>query len=148
MKRFHFRLEKVLEVRQYYERLAETKLTAAAGRCALLENRLMENAQATRDAARERFARGRDICDMQTSELYSRRLVQERERVMKALAAAETEREAARQGYVKASRDKQLLDKLRERSETEYYRAASREEVKTLDDLARTGKPFGSEEQG
>jgi len=146
MKRFQFRLEKVLEVRQYYERLAETKLAAAAGKCALLENRLIENAQATRDAAHERFARGRDLYDMQTVEYYARRLVHERERAMKALAMAEAEREAARLGYIKASREKQLLDKLRERSETEYYRAASREEVKMMDDLARTGKPFRSEE--
>ncbi len=143
MKRFHFGMEKVLEVRKYYERLAEMKLAAAAGKCALLERRLEENARAAVSAARERFVRSRDLYDMQTVELYTRRLTLERERTLK--AAAELEREEARKGYVRVSRDKQLLDKLRERREKEYYRAASREEVKALDDLARTGKPYGSE---
>ena len=148
MKRFRFRLEKVLKVREYYERIAETKLAAAAGKCSLLEITLAENAQATRDAALERFARGRDLFEIQAAENYSRRLAQERDRTLKALALAEAERETARQGYIKASRDKRLLETLRERGETEYYRAANREEIKVLDDLARTGKHYGIEEQG
>ena len=146
MKRFQFRLEKVLEVRKYYERLAEMKLSAAAGKCALLELRLVENAQASRDAARQRFAGGRELFDMQTVEFYSLRLVADRERTMRALAVAELEREEARKGYVAASKEKKLLTKLRERNETEYYRSATREEIKVLDDMSRTGKNIGREE--
>lgn len=146
MKRFRFRLEKVLEVREYYERIAEMKLAAAAGKCALLERNLAENARATRDAARQRFGAGRELPDMRSAELYARRLSAERERTLKALAFAEADREKARQGYVAASRETKLITKLRERGEAEYYRSAAREEVKTLDDLSRTGKNIGRDE--
>lgn len=146
MKRFRFRLEKVLEVREYYERIAEMKLAAAAGTCALLERNLAENARATRDAAHQRFGAGRELPDMRSAELYARRLSDERERLLKALAFAEADRETARQGYVAASRETKLITKLRERSEAEYYRNAVREETKTLDDLSRTGKNIGRDE--
>ncbi len=146
MKRFRFRLEKVLEVREYYERLAEMKLSAAAGKCALLERRLVDNAHATREAARQRFAGGRELYNMRAVELYAQRLASERDRTMKALAMAEVERESARQGYVSASKEKKLLTKLRERREAEYYRSATREEVKILDDLSRIGKNIGRDE--
>ncbi len=146
MKRFRFRLEKILEVREYYERIAEMKLGAAAGKCALLERILVENARAARDAARQRFGAGRDLYDMRAAELYARRLAVERERTIKALAMAEIERETARQGYVAASKEKKLLTKLRERGEAEYYRSANREEIKILDDLSRAGKNLGSDD--
>ncbi len=146
MRKFRFRLEKVLEVREYYERIAEMKLTAAAGKCSLLERILEDNARATLDAARQRFSGGRDLLEMRTAELYSRRLSVERERTLRALALAEADREKARQGYVAASKDKELLTKLRERGEAEYYRSATREEIKTLDDLSRTGKNIGRDE--
>lgn len=145
MKRFHFRLEKVLEVRKYHERLAEMKLAAAAGKCSLLERKLMDNALASRNAALQRFAGGGDLFDLQTVELYVRRLTIEREKTLKALALAEAERETARNQYIAASRDKKLLDKLRERRESEYYHTASREEIKILDDLSRIGKNLGSD---
>lgn len=146
MKRFRFPLEKVLEVREYYERIAEMKLATAAGTCALLERTLVENARATRDAARQRFGPGRDLVDMQTAELYALRLSAERERTLKALAFAEVEREKARQGYIAASKETKLISKLRERGEAEYYRNAVREEVKVLDDLSRAGKNIGRDE--
>jgi flagellar FliJ protein len=146
MKRFNFRLQKVLDIRAYYERLAEMKLANESGKCALLERRLEENARAAVEAAHERFSRSRNLFEMQTVELYIRRLDAEREKTLKALALAEAEREKARLEYVKASRDKQIIDKLRERREREYYRAASREEVKVLDDLSRAGKGFDREE--
>jgi len=146
MRRFRFRLEKVLEVREFYERMAEMKLSAAAGKCALLERRLVENAQATRAASRQRFAGGRELYDMQVVELYSRRLAAERDRTMNALAMAEVERESARRGYLAASKEKKLISKLRERSEAEYYRSATREEISVLDDLSRIGKNIGRNE--
>ncbi|HSV55617.1 MAG TPA: flagellar export protein FliJ, partial [Magnetospirillaceae bacterium] len=148
VKRFRFRLEKALEVREYRERQAEMKLAAAAGKCARLELALAENARAAWDAAQERFARCRDLSGMQASELYSRRLAAERERTMRTMALAEAERETVRQGYIEASRDAKLLSKLRERSETDYYRWANREETKEMDDLSRSGKNLGQSVQG
>jgi flagellar protein FliJ len=145
MKRFDFRLQKILDIRRYYERLAEMKLANASGKCALLERKLQENAQASMDAARERFSRSRNLFEMQTVEFYTKRLTAEREKTLVALTLAEAEREKVRLEYVKASREKQVIDKLRERREAEYYHAASLEEIKVLDDLSRIGKGFDRE---
>jgi len=136
MKRFAFRLERVLELRSYAVTIAEAKLGEKSAVCERLNLSLEANARATLDGARERFRKGGNAADHRAGELYSLRLTQERERLMKALACAETERETARIEYVKVRQAKELVSKLREREESTYYKAVSREETKTMDDLA------------
>lgn len=136
MKRFSFRLERVLELRQYGETLAEATLGQKAAVCSRLGQSLEANAAATLDAARERFRPGGNAADHRAGELYSHRLTRERERLLKALAAAELEREAAREVYVEASKAKELVAKLKEREEGAYYKALLHEETRTMDDLA------------
>ncbi|MBN2875852.1 MAG: flagellar export protein FliJ [Spirochaetales bacterium] len=136
MKRFSFGLERVLELRQYAERLAETKLAGKAAVCSSLELALAENARATLRTTAERYRPGSSAADHRAVELYSLRLSSERERLLKSLAYAEAEREEARLVYVDASRERELVGKLREREEEAYYKAVLREETKTMDDLA------------
>jgi flagellar export protein FliJ len=136
VKRFSFRLERVLELRRYDETLAEARLGEKSAVCSRLGLSLEANARATLEAARERFRPGGNAADHRAGELYSVRLSQERERLMKALAAAEAERETARAAYVEASKAKEIVAKLREREEGAYYKTVSREETKTMDDLA------------
>jgi flagellar biosynthesis chaperone FliJ len=50
---FRFKLEKLLELRGFYERKAEMALAEKAGRCAILDAKLREMAEArSRTAAR------------------------------------------------------------------------------------------------
>jgi flagellar FliJ protein len=137
MKRFRFRLAQLLELRAFTERRAELVFAEKAGACALLETRISENVESRARTSREMFAEGREIADFLASELYIRRLDAERERLTRELALAEIEREAARTEYLKKRRDREAVDKLRERREAEYYRLAEREETKALDDQAR-----------
>lgn len=137
MKRFRFRLEKLLELRAFHERRAEILLAEKAGRVAILETSLAENAISRAASRREMFAPGRVLADFRATELYVLRLDREREGLVALLAAAELEREAARLAYVEKRRGRELMDKLKERRQTEYYRLAEREEIKALDDLAR-----------
>jgi flagellar FliJ protein len=137
VKRFAFKLEKLLELRAFHERRAELLLAEKAGRCALLEERLKEIAQSRIRTGREMFAPGRDIADYRAAELYIMRLDKERDRLLEELAQAELEREAARADYLVRHRDREAIDKLKERRQADYYRAAEREEIKALDDLAR-----------
>jgi len=136
MRRFAFGLQHVLEVRNYAEQAAEARLLGKSAACAKLGLVLEENARATLAASRERFRPGSGAADHRAAELYAVRLGAERERLLKALALAEAEREEARKAYVVASVAKKLVEKLREREETDYYKAVSREETKTMDDLA------------
>jgi len=140
MRRFAFKLEQLLEVRAYGEKLAKARLAEKAGACARLQQSLEDNARATIVAGRERFRPGGTLSDFRAGEMYAVRLQKERERLFKALAAAETEREAARLKYVEASRSMQLVEKLKERAEHDYYKFVSREEIKTMDDLASNAR--------
>lgn len=137
MKRFAFKLEKLLELRSFHERQAELVLAEKAGRCALIEKRLEEVAEARARTGREMFASGRDIDDYRACELYILRLDKERDGLVEALVLAEAERERARLVYIEKHRDREAIGKLKERREAEYYRAAQREEIKALDDIAR-----------
>jgi flagellar protein FliJ len=137
VKRFAFKLEKLLELRAFYERRAELVLAEKAGRCAILEERLREIAQSRSRTGKEMFAPGRDIADYRAAELYLMRLDRERDRLIEELAQAELEREAARAVYIEKHRDREAIDKIKERRQADYYRAAEREEIKALDDLAR-----------
>jgi len=136
VKRFQFRLEKLLEVRAFHERRAELVLAEKAGRCALLESRLKEVAESRHRASREMFAQGRGLEDYRAAGLYIMRLDRERDRLLEDLARAELEREEARKDYVQKRMARESIDKLKERRQREYYRLAEREEIKTLDDLA------------
>jgi len=144
VRRFQFKLQGVLTVREYTLEQAKARLAEKSGACAILELRLEENAGLTLDAARTRFRKGGSTSDFQAGERYARRLEQERERLMKALAMAEAERERARAAYVEASKAKELIQKLKERSEAEYYKTARLEEFKALDDMAAMARARAS----
>ncbi|HTX73123.1 MAG TPA: flagellar export protein FliJ [Rectinemataceae bacterium] len=135
MKRFQFRLEKLLEVRGFHERRAELVLAEKAGRCVALQTRLREVAESRHRTSREMFARGRGIEDYRAAGLFIMRLDRERDRLLEELARAELEREAARADYLKKRTAREAVDKLKERRQEEYYHHAEREEIKILDDL-------------
>lgn len=137
MRRFAFKLEKLLELRAFYEKRAELVLAEKAGRCALLEAGLFSVAESRARTSREMFAPGRDLADYRAAELYLVRLDRERDRLLAELAQAELEREAARAEYIEKHRDREAIDKLKERRQADYYRLAEREETKALDDIAR-----------
>jgi len=137
LRRFAFKLEKLLELRAFHEKRAELVLAEKAGRCAVLEAGLREVAESRARTSREMFAPGRDLADYRAAELYLVRLDRERDRLLAELAQAELEREAARAEYIEKHRDREAIDKLKERRQADYYRLAEREETKALDDIAR-----------
>ena len=137
MRRFKFNLEKFLELRSFHERKAELALAEKAGRCAILDGRMRELAQARSRTGREMFSAGRGLSDYRAAELYIVRLERDRDSVEKELALAEIEREEARLVYVDKHKAREAIEKLKERRQAEYYRLAEREETKALDDLAR-----------
>jgi flagellar FliJ protein len=134
---FRFKLEKLLELRGFYERKAEMALAEKAGRCAILDAKLREMAEARSRTSHEMFSAGRMLADYRAAELYMIRLDRDRDRLAEELARAELEREAARAEYVEKRKSRELLEKIKDRKAGEYYRLALREETKALDDLAR-----------
>jgi flagellar protein FliJ len=137
VRRFQFKLEKLLEVRSFHEKKSELVLAEKAGLCAVLDKRLREVAESRSRTGREMFAPGRDLEDFRAAELYMTRLDRDRDRLLEELASAELERETARADYIEKRKARESIDKMKERKQAEYYRLALREEQKALDDLAR-----------
>ena len=133
MKRFNFKLEKILKLRENRERETEIELGKAIGVLASLENRIKTVAEEKVTAMRNRFSGG--IREIQTYEFYILRLDQTRDALLTAAAEAELEVEKAREIYLAASRDRKIFSKLKERQESEYKHAVNLEEIKIIDDL-------------
>ncbi|MDR1411971.1 MAG: flagellar export protein FliJ [Spirochaetaceae bacterium] len=142
MKRFRFNLQKILDLRAGREQDAKIELGRAVGRLAELTGRLKALAEDRSRAAAGRFARSNSAEDMRAYELYITRLDSQKEELLEEAAAAELAVNEKREAYLAASRDRKILDKLREKRFGEYRKLALREEVKLTDDAA-SSRPAG-----
>lgn len=136
MKRFRFSLDKLLELRQYYEREAELALAKAMGELQEIQNRLQKLAEERAAAAQERFKPGRTVAQIQATDMYILRLDKTKEALLEAAARAELIVAEKRQAFIDASRDRKVLDKLKEKRHKEYKYQLSLEEIKTVDDIS------------
>ena len=137
MKRFHFRLERIFEIRSFRERQWLAKLAAASGMCSRLKRKITETGDAARGAFYLDSRRGSqlDLSMLIYKEHYINRLGQERKSLQKELEEKMRQRSEVQHKYQEVSRDKKVLEKLKEKRESEYYRQAKLEEFKAVDDL-------------
>ncbi|MDR1108841.1 MAG: flagellar export protein FliJ [Spirochaetaceae bacterium] len=136
MKRFRFSLEKVLALRAHREQETEIELGKAVGALSLIEQKIEVLAGERFRAGEERFAPEYGLADILTHDLYIRRLDDTRDRLLNEAAAAELKVEEARDEYREASRDRKVLDKLKEKRRREYHKAREDEDIKTIDDIS------------
>ncbi|MDR2740974.1 MAG: flagellar export protein FliJ [Treponema sp.] len=136
MKRFRFDLEKILEIRAYREREAEIELGRAVGALTAVEQQIKSVAASRSGAASCRFAPGNGLDEIRRYDLYINRLDAERDRLLKEAAEAELKVETARQTFLEASRERKVLDKLKEKRRREHRDALLSEETMALDDIA------------
>ncbi|MGA2762806.1 MAG: flagellar export protein FliJ [Spirochaetia bacterium] len=137
MRRFQFRLERFLDLRRWKERERELVLAKVLGECLLLERRIAEIAAEISASFLSGFRTGNtiDIDSMARRELYVQRLARERERTQTTLAEKRVELEQVRAKYLEASRERKVLDKLKDRQAAAYYERQIDEEFKTIDDI-------------
>lgn len=136
MKRYHFRLEKLLSLKKYNEKEWEIRLAQAAGECIRIENRIQHNLfEKARTLQHRRFTGPVQTNELLNSEFYIRRLGQENTQLEGELVEKEAKRETVRQEYLEASKERKVLDKLKERQAGVFYREQLREEVKGMDDI-------------
>jgi flagellar FliJ protein len=136
VKRFGFSLEKVLRLRKYREQEAEMELGRAMGTLVAIENNIKETARQRHGAASERFSLDHNVMEIKSYDNYIARLDRETERLLEEAAKAELFVEKKRQAYLEASRERKVLDKLKEKREKEYGRKMLNEETKNLDDIS------------
>ncbi|MFP3043502.1 flagellar export protein FliJ [Treponema primitia] len=136
MKRFRFGLQRVLELREYAEREAEIELGKAVGALTLIEQHIAAVAEDRLHAAAERFAPGNGLAEMQNYDRYILRLDQTRDKLLMDAAKAELVVAEKRDIFLEASRERKVLDKIKDKRKGEYRKFAQAEENKELDDIA------------
>lgn len=138
MKRFRFRLERLLEIRAFRERQWLARLAEASGHFARVGREIRDNAAARRGAFDLEARRGSQLdLEMLTyRERYLSRLSAENRRLQEELEQRRRRREEVQKSYLEASRERKILDKLKERRAAEYYADGRREEFKAQDDLS------------
>jgi flagellar FliJ protein len=137
VKAFHFSLEKILNLRTYREQEAKIDLGRAIGALSQIENRIRTAAEDRSQAAAERFLPGNNTRKILAYENYILRLDQERDKLLEEAAQAELLVEEKRNLYLEASRERKVLDKLKEKRKKEHRKEMFAEETKTLDDIRR-----------
>lgn len=136
MRRFHFKQEKILKLRENREKETELELGKAVGILSALEQRIKQVAEEKTEASKSRYSARSDFTQMRNYDLYILRLDQTKEALLAAAARAELEVEKARLIYLEASRERKVMSKLKERQEKEYRRTMRLEEIKIIDDLS------------
>jgi len=159
MKRFAFALEKVLELRKYYEQEAKIELGRAVSILTEIENNIKMNAFLRSQAADKRFSgihaiedggatftgdateggavTGSGAISMFDWNNYILRLEQEAQRLAEKAAKAEALVEEKRNAYLEASRELKVMEKLREKREKEYREEVFAAETRERDDTWR-----------
>lgn len=136
MKRFHFRLEKLLTIKEHREKDWELKLAMATGECIRIQNTMTHNMYEKARTLASRRVRG--AVKMETlmySELYMQRLTRQNEHLENELFRKEIERKEVQKGYLEASKERKVLDKLKERQGEDFYKKQRIEEMKSIDDI-------------
>jgi flagellar FliJ protein len=135
LKRFQFNLEKVLELRKYREQETRLELGRAVSDLQAIEDQIRETGAARHQAAAARFSSG-NILETINYENYINRLDQQKEKLLRDAAAAELVVEEKREIYLEASRDRKIVDRLKEKREKEYRKKMLAEETKEMDDIS------------
>ena len=135
MKKFQFSLQKLLDIRTFREKEAETNLGRAVAAREAIVLRLAEIAQEEVKTRRSLWSSLKTPGELSLHENYLTRLHTEREKQEKALVEAELVVEEMRKIYIKAHQERLIVSKLRERKEVEWKAEGLKQQDAILDDI-------------
>ena len=135
MKKFQFTLQKLLDIRTFREKEAETNLGRAVATREAIVLRLTEIAQEEIKTRRSLWSSLKTSEELTLHENYLERLRIEREKQEKALLEAEFIVEKMRKLYIKAHQERLIVSKLRERKEVEWKAEGLKQQDAILDDI-------------
>jgi flagellar FliJ protein len=137
LKRYHFALQKVLQLRKYQEDESKIALGQSIGALTVIENNIKETSIKRHHAASERFA---DTVQMTGWDNYITRLDQQALRLAEDAARAELVVEEKRALYLEASIKRKAIDKLKEKREKEYRKEMFDSQASEMDYLTASRK--------
>jgi flagellar FliJ protein len=135
MKRFHFQFEKLLRVRDFAENEAKEALGRQISALNEIEYRIAENNRLREDAAANRFSKENSIMDINTYNFYIMRLDYEKAGLLRDAEEQQKKVDEARAQYIEASREKKIIDKLKEKRLKEFKRETQKAEEAEIDDM-------------
>ncbi|WP_321991937.1 flagellar export protein FliJ [Marispirochaeta aestuarii] len=135
MRRFHFKLQKLLELKEYREREWEQKLGELTGRMEAIRQRIAECGRNRRQAFISGASAGNDFVARVAAENYIRRMEHTSSQLHQDLGRLGKEREKIQVGYIEASRERKVFEKLKEKKAAEFYREERKNEILKQDDL-------------
>jgi flagellar FliJ protein len=136
---FTFKLERVRALREQHEERAKEELAASLALRLKGEAMLTaasENVDAARNTHREAAAGAVSGQDLQAAQAYLERAERERESASINLDRSDAEVEARRNLLQAAAREREVLERLKERKRAEHKREADRKEGAALDEMA------------
>lgn len=145
MRRFHFSLQQILDLRIWEEREKEISL----GKVMSQRVRLEQEIENRRRREREVFLHRPEGFSMELLtgiEQFGLRMRRERKDLSLRLEQTRKEEADARDRFLEASRKRKVLDKLKERKAELFRKASLKEEQKTLDELG--GNRFFLDDDG
>ena len=141
MKRFTFRLEKVLQLRKFKENECKLALGQAISVLNKIENDMKITAVKRHEAVQQRFNSPQDMASW---DVYILRLEQEAERLAQRAAQAELVVEEKRALNIEAQKDLKAIEKLKEKRQKEYRKEMMNYQMAEVDDM--TAARYGREE--
>jgi flagellar FliJ protein len=135
MKRFSFQFEQLLRVREFAENTAKEALGRETAALSELEHQIALNERQCEAARVNRFAKERSVSDMSAYDFYIMRLDNERARLQKEAQAQSGKVDEAREAYIEASREKKIIDKLKDKRIKAYKKEAQKDEEAEIDDI-------------
>ncbi len=135
MRRFRFNLERILSIRSYREQRAEIALAEITGTCVRIRRSIEEKNREKAKAHVECYASGLSPAGLAAYQRYTARLDYEIKRHEEELGKAEEERSRRQREYLEVSKERKVLDKLRERREAEYLKSQRLDEIEKIDDI-------------
>jgi len=139
LKRFTFRLKKVMELRKWRERFSQQRLAEAQtdrdrarGDLDRTRGELNDHYSERRHHAKSSITAGTALAEA----TYSQRLLKEEADSMKKVEKNERNVKKCREDLIEKSREKKVLEKLHDRRYDEYQISSKRQAQKVLDDEA------------
>lgn len=134
MKKFQYSLQKVLNLRVFYEKEAEIALGKAISARDAIQLELEEIAKKKISVASERKG-SVPLEQLFVIEHFIHRLDIRKEECLNNLSAAELVLEQKRELYLEATKNRQVLSKLKEKKEFVWHKEYLNEDAAILDDI-------------
>ncbi|MBN2509631.1 MAG: flagellar export protein FliJ [Spirochaetales bacterium] len=133
MKRFHFRLERILELKKYAENQWEIKLGEITGRCEQLKRELRDLVSRRHQVFMARTCG--DSLHLSVSDTYIRRLDMKSRDITRRLDELEIERAGIQEKYLTAAKERKIYDTLKDKQAASFKKEEMRREYMEIDDV-------------